>query len=49
MFDIEKSTLILGMQYVRDVLTTIIIPIWLKRSFLKDKDTNLMPQHSSNS
>jgi Kef-type K+ transport system membrane component KefB len=30
-------------------LTTIITPIWLKRSFLKDKDTNLMPQHSSTS
>jgi Kef-type K+ transport system membrane component KefB len=28
-------------------LTTIITPIWLKRSFLKDKDTDLMPQHSS--
>jgi Kef-type K+ transport system membrane component KefB len=30
-------------------LTTFITPIWLKRSFLKDKDTNLMPQHSSTS
>ena len=29
--------------------TTIITPIWLKRSFLKDKDTNLMPQHSPTS
>ncbi|MGH9953524.1 MAG: hypothetical protein ACRD5J_18040 [Nitrososphaeraceae archaeon] len=28
-------------------LTTIITPIWLKRSYMKD--TNLMPQHSSNS
>jgi Kef-type K+ transport system membrane component KefB len=29
--------------------TTIITPIWLKRPFLKDKDTNLMPQHSPTS
>ena len=29
--------------------TTIITPIWLKRSFLKDKDTNLMPEHSPTS
>ena len=29
--------------------TTIITPIWLKRSFLKDKDTNLMPRHSPTS
>jgi hypothetical protein len=28
-------------------LTTIITPIWLKRSYTKDK--NLMPQDSSNS
>ena len=27
-------------------LTTIITPIWLKRSFMKE--TNLMSQHSSN-